>query len=59
MISPFLVDGTEKLKDILQFDIPEWKNFDTTTVYGDIKILEKILSFTNAPLSFGEGYIYS
>jgi hypothetical protein len=59
MISPFLIDGTERLKDILQFDIPERKNFSTTEIFGDINTLETLLTFTESSLSFGEGYIYS
>jgi methionyl-tRNA synthetase len=59
MISPFLVEGTERLQSILWFDQKQWKELQTTTIFTESDVLEKILSFTESELVFGEWYIYS
>lgn len=59
MISPFLIEGTERLKDILCFDQEDWKSFNTIDIVWDTKKLETLLSFTSSQLVFGEWYIYS
>lgn len=59
MIAPFLVEGTSRLQDILQFDNVSWENFTTDKNLDDATTLEQILSFTSSGLVFGDGYIYS
>jgi methionyl-tRNA synthetase len=56
MIAPFLIEGTWRIKDILQFDHEARTSFGTLDTDYDVC---ELISFDATDITFGEWYIYS